>query len=565
MHVVFLGNCQVQVLATIIRHFVSPYVPVTTDFIDAFAGAGDLASRMRRADAVVAQLTLQPQPIGHDVIPPGVPVQFVPAVSGAFLYPHQGVPHPARPLERTGVTPFSPEYSDRYLGRLYMEKTAPADALARYRGMDVARTASVGRLYELTMESQRGLDARTGHACADIIERHLGDEQLFQSAYHFGGRIARHLAATLCDRLGFDAKFGQRIRDHLQDAPFVRLFVPVHPSVARWFGMRWVKDETRYPYRFEGSFTFDEYVIRFMEVRWSEAIQDGVVGFQQNDPACKAKLEAGLKEAPRSAEGPHALSHLAEREGDLRLAVALQKRASAVALDGHIHHRLGRLLLRTGDHAGAEQAFRSALRLDPVSPAGWSALRETLTKMDRLEDALDAARQEIVFATDPMQARKQVEWLRKRIAARAEATETATVEAGRPETGSAELLAHVAGLGDRSSDPDGWVGIRGSRRAIEGFAILHFPAYPSAQLTYQAVLKDGSLSGAVGIGGYCGTRGKNMPIYGLRLSAGLGDGAGNYVCEAQFVDGSQSGPVPPDTVCRAGSGAALEAFRVVTA
>jgi len=417
VHIVFLGNCQVAALATAIRRFVGPYEVFTTDFVDAYNGVSDDSYvRLKRADVVVAQATLQPPLLSHEHIPPGIKVHLVPAVSGAFLYPYQGEPHPADPVERDGYHPFMPEYCDRYLSRLFKAGISPADALADYRAHNVARSAQVGRRYEISLDGQRRVDRQTGFACADIIEACLTDEQLFQSAYHFERRIARHLAGGLCDRLGFDAKYGQRIRDHLQDGPFVALFVPVHPSVATFFGMCWVTDETRYPYRWEGAFTFDEYVLLYMQVKWSETLQEAVIDARAGKREAKARLEAALIEAPGSAMAAHELSRIVEREGNLSGAIELQRRAVA-ALGGepYMTARLGELLLKAGDLESAEHAFRQTTEMDPVNPALWSDLRDVLVRLGRFDAALVAARKALVYAPDPTEALDQLMGLEDRL------------------------------------------------------------------------------------------------------------------------------------------------------
>lgn len=401
-----------------IDRFVGPYHDLTTDFVDAYSGITQNSyDRLSRAQIVVAQAALQSPKLGHEHIPAGVPVHLVPVVNGSFLYPYQGELHPANPMERYGSCPFMPEYNDRFLASLYIAKISPAEALDRYRAHNVATAAKVGRRFEIAIEGQRELDAKTGYAVAELIECHIADEQLFQTAYHFQGRIARHLAAALCDRLGFDAKYGQRIRDFLAEGPFTRLYVPVHPSIARFFGMRWMTAETRYPYRYEGAFTFDEYVLRFMEVKWSEMIEEGVIDALHGRPEAKAKLEAGLLEAPGSARAAHELSCIVEREGDLARAIALQQRAvGAYVVDWFMPLRLGNLLRRAGDLEGAERAFQRATELDPVHGGAWYDLRDSLIALNRLGPALIAARKAAVFARDPAEALDVVFDLERRIA-----------------------------------------------------------------------------------------------------------------------------------------------------
>jgi hypothetical protein len=280
-----------------------------------------------------------------------------------------------------------PEYNDRHLARLLIENVQPAEALTRYKAFDVAGAAHVGRLYELTLQSQRKIDALCGYDCASIIETHLAEEQLFQSAFHFGGRIARHIAATLCERMGFDAKYSRRIEAHLTEAPFVPRFVPIHPSVAKYFGMRWVRDDTLYPFLWEGGYSFDAYVLRFMEARWSAALEEGVIDARQGKPEAREKLERGVREAPQSAQGWHELSRIVQKDGDPATAMAFQQRAIRCEPTAPRLIRFGQLLRRAGDAERAASMFRRATRADPVNLAAWTLLRDMMITLGRRKNA----------------------------------------------------------------------------------------------------------------------------------------------------------------------------------
>ena len=128
----------------------------------------------------------------------------------------------------------------------------------------------------------------------------------------------------------------------------------------------------------------------------------------------------------------------------------------------------------------------------------------------------------------------------------------------RPAPTLTTVVAHVQQRGDMNTAEDGWTGLPGSTLAIEGFSIHLGPELAGADLTYQAVLSDGTRSEAARAGEYRGTRGENLPLLGLVIAAdGLAVGY-----EVRFVDGTKIGPVPGGTLCRAESGAAVEAFRL---
>ena len=128
-----------------------------------------------------------------------------------------------------------------------------------------------------------------------------------------------------------------------------------------------------------------------------------------------------------------------------------------------------------------------------------------------------------------------------------------------------DVVAHVQIRGDIGSSLGEWIGERGSKRWIEGFAIApqKGPVTPQ-EIEYQAVLGRGWLSPWVEGGQLCGSRGMALPILGLRLRL-RGEAAEKFDCEysATFTDGSTVGPVPAGESCEADSLAPIEAFQIV--
>jgi hypothetical protein len=108
-----------------------------------------------------------------------------------------------------------------------------------------------------------------------------------------------------------------------------------------------------------------------------------------------------------------------------------------------------------------------------------------------------------------------------------------------------------------------WLGEKGGKRWIEGFAVAPSRDIAPADLEYQAVLGRGWLSPWVEGGQFCGSRGMALPVLGLRLRL-RGAAAEAFVCRysASFVDGSEIGPVQAGEACEAESLAAMEAFHV---
>ena len=124
-------------------------------------------------------------------------------------------------------------------------------------------------------------------------------------------------------------------------------------------------------------------------------------------------------------------------------------------------------------------------------------------------------------------------------------------------------VAHIQNHGDVDERPDGWVGIPGSGKFIEGFALYLDDADRDVTLSYSGMMPDGSLGPAVTEGKFVGSRGKSIPLYGFKLNilkrASI---IKQCVAWARFVDGYEVGPISAGQTCYAPSHAPLESLRV---
>ena len=125
-----------------------------------------------------------------------------------------------------------------------------------------------------------------------------------------------------------------------------------------------------------------------------------------------------------------------------------------------------------------------------------------------------------------------------------------------------ELGAHVQGTGDVWGWPGEWVGAPGSGQAIEAIAIVP-TGIPTEAIGCRVLLSDGSLSNISQFGGFCGTRGRDMPLLGFELQL-CGDWKNTLSCSytGHFTDGTRIGPLGAGELCRSPNGAKLEAYQV---
>jgi hypothetical protein len=126
------------------------------------------------------------------------------------------------------------------------------------------------------------------------------------------------------------------------------------------------------------------------------------------------------------------------------------------------------------------------------------------------------------------------------------------------------LVAHVQRTGDVGGKLGDWLGERGSKLWIEGFAVMPPNGIAPQDIEYQAVLGRGWDSPWMEGGKFCGSRGMALPLLGVRLRL-KGDAARTHVLRyaASFVDGTEIGPVEAGESCETEGLAALEAIQVL--
>ena len=82
----------------------------------------------------------------------------------------------------------------------------------------------------------------------------------------------------------------------MTDSFYFKFGLPIHPSVARHFGLQWADAETRYRFHDEGYLTFAEFVQRYVQCRASTVVQEALVAAAQQRPDAGTLLEAALAE-----------------------------------------------------------------------------------------------------------------------------------------------------------------------------------------------------------------------------------------------------------------------------
>ena len=395
--VAFVGNCQANAIAHFYREFVGgpdgQHVQVVDDTgLDQAA----VAAAVQDCDMVVAQEREFNEALGPDLLRPGVEFHAFPMVLQAYLWPYAHEPHvrngPEPPLPDG---PYPGQLSDSFLNRLITKGVSPEEALAQYRGHDIAGATHLDRLYELHVDLQRERDRRTGFELASMIEKDFRGEALFMSPHHPNRRLFASLLSQLFASMGVAAEVTSIALHSMLKAPFPSGELPLHPGVIRHFGLEYADDETRYAFHAEGRFTFDEYVLRYMTYAHNHELRKGMYLIHQGDLAGAVEsLEIGLRHSPQSDQGWRSKGLALHHMGRPQEAIEAYRMATEVAVeDAEAWCAYADSLMYGGRLEDAAAAGRRAVALAPEYGFGSLILTEVLVKLGDAEAALPFARE----------------------------------------------------------------------------------------------------------------------------------------------------------------------------
>jgi tetratricopeptide (TPR) repeat protein len=403
---VFVGNRQMEVLARLYRAFDDGERVGHSTYIAAHVQPSDDDWKaLAAADVIVEQLQDFKPKIDLSDLPGNAERVLAPVASGGFLWPFAGQGHPRNPsLPYLKAGPYPAELGDAYLNRMINRGADPQAAVAAYLALDVNDLVDLDRLYEKTLEKQRQRDAATGFSIAEIIAEHFRDEPVFLTPLHPNTRVALALADQLFRRLDIGAADLARLHRTMRAPPFPADELPIHPSVARHFGLRYIGEGHRFRFRDEGRFTFAEHALRYMECRWNMALAEGLALAEGGDPATALdRLRAGLAVSPAAASGHAALGRVLARIGQREEAIEAARRAVALAPeDASYHGELAALLRDAGRFDEAERECRTAITLDPADARSAQVLVDLLRRSGHREEGLAVARAAVETRPDDL-------------------------------------------------------------------------------------------------------------------------------------------------------------------
>jgi tetratricopeptide (TPR) repeat protein len=400
--VVFIGNCQIQSIYHLYQRFATQSAGERLLYIKSYESI-EAADRLaiEQADVIIEQVQdFQPK---ADVA--GIPTQGkkigVPVVHCGFLWPFAGQPHPSNPsLPYLEGGPYGSESSDGFLNRLIKKGTDVESAVQTYLDLDINKTVNLDRLLEMVLEKQQMRDDLTGFNIANIISRFFKTEPVFLTPYHPNLRIAMELVSQTLKRLDVTANDIEQMRIATQVTPFPKEELPVHPAVARHFGLTWATEDRRYRFLNEGRFTFWEFATRYMTCDWNPALAEGLnFARERNLEQARVTLTEALEKSPGSAVGWGSLSSVYWQMNEPSQAMTAILKALELDPDSPNHHLHKAILLnRDGEEMSAEREYRIAAALEPFDSHYPGMLANFLSSKGRYREARAVSEWGIVCA-----------------------------------------------------------------------------------------------------------------------------------------------------------------------
>ena len=404
---VFLGTCQTRRLEVLYAEKFSPITGDTTEFIASFENITPrVRELMETADVILAQVADTEQKVAPRMFDTKARIIEFPYVSGMFLWPYSGRAHihNKKILPRLPDGPYGAQLGNPWLNARIKAGAKPEDIAAEYEALDLSKAVNLDRTFELALNGARKRDQKTGFAIADIIEARLTDTSLFMTPDNFELPLFGPLATGVYSQLGISQAAIEATLEALWRSPFPILDHPIHPSVARHFGLKYIGPNTRYRTYSGEKLTFSEWIGRYVRYEWNDTLHQAaqksgqIRRFDDEAQATLDQLDAGLAASNGSAYGEVGRSHLLYLKGDRAGALAATRRALAFEpTNPQIHGTLAIYLAELGQFDEAIQVATGLTTRWPHYADGWNRLANVLSRQGKLADAIAALRHAVAL------------------------------------------------------------------------------------------------------------------------------------------------------------------------
>jgi hypothetical protein len=166
----------------------------------------------------------------------------------------------ARQFNRHGDQPVY-HYGDSYVIELLKQEVLPEEILSRYLSLDVSTVVDLDQLMSSALSMIERCDRTCDIKAADFISTEYRVRKVFQTINHGTNLLHFYLTNEILKLLDC-APLPKIILD--QTCELIGGPMPIHPSIARHFGLTYADETTRYPLDEFRNLTFAEYISRYI-------------------------------------------------------------------------------------------------------------------------------------------------------------------------------------------------------------------------------------------------------------------------------------------------------------
>lgn len=148
-------------------------------------------------------------------------------------------------------------YSDSSVIRMAREGMNAAEIVERYAKLDIPSVVDLERVKAHSVTRQRQMEINTDVKILDYMLEGYKAERLFNVFDHLSNRMLLHIVNQILERLDYFPLPNDVLRQlSVLNPPEI----PLHPSIVRYFNLKWVTPGMRYHLSPSRLLTFEEYV-----------------------------------------------------------------------------------------------------------------------------------------------------------------------------------------------------------------------------------------------------------------------------------------------------------------
>lgn len=142
----------------------------------------------------------------------------------------------------TGV--LSTLYDETYVDELMQRNLTIDEIVYLMKKVDLAEHYDLRQLYEESIRTERGKGYLKCAELCDYIEENFSEKRLFSTLNHPYGPLLNLAAKFVLEEIGYTKVPDCILPDITCDDEY---YMPIHPSVARFFNLKYADENSRYP------------------------------------------------------------------------------------------------------------------------------------------------------------------------------------------------------------------------------------------------------------------------------------------------------------------------------